>query len=346
MKIAVLHGEIAKEAGLDEQDVLAEVALVSEGLLRLGHEPIAVPITLNLEKTKQTLTNLKPAVVFNLVESLAGKGRLIHLAPALLDALGIPYTGAGTEAMFITSNKLLAKQTLAAAELPTPAWFSETENGEIATGNEAWIIKSVWEHASLGLDEDSVIFSADRDRILEEVTARRDKLGGDCFAERFIDGREFNVSLLAKRNASIPDGKPQFPAPGMSFSPRECDPEVLPPSEIRFEAYPPEKIRVVGYRAKWVQNSLEYENTTRHFDFPQADVPLLSTIAELSLKCWRLFGLRGYARVDFRIDSTGNPWVLEVNTNPCLSPDAGFLAAAEQAKMGFADVLARIINDV
>ena len=328
MKVAILHGKIAKKASPDEQDVLEEVALVSEGLLLLGHEPIAVPVSLNLEKTARMMKRLEPALVFNLVESLAGTGRLIHMAPALLDALGIPYTGARTEAMFLTSNKLLAKRALAGAGLPTPDWFSEEESHEITAHKGAWIVKSLWEHASVGLDEDSVFFDADQDRIVKEMAARRERLGGACFAERFIDGREFNISLLAGR------GKPV------------AEPEVLPPAEIRFDAYPPGKVRVVGYRAKWVQDSPEYAETARHFDFPRSDARLLFSIRELSLRCWRLFSLRGYARVDFRVDSSGRPWILEVNANPCLSPDAGFLAAAARAKMGSTDVLNRIINDI
>jgi D-alanine-D-alanine ligase len=328
MKIAILHGEVAKEAGPDEQDVLEEVTFVSGGLVRLGHEPITVPVSLNLEKTMQTLISLRPTIVFNLVESLSGKGSLIHIAPALLDVLGIPYTGTRTEAMFLTSNKLLAKRALAGAGLPTPAWFSEAKKPEITTGEETWIVKSLWEHASVGLDEDSVLFDAKQDRIVEETATRRKQLGGACFAERFIDGREFNVSLLAGRRDPV------------------SDPEVLPPAEIRFDTYPPGKVRVVGYKAKWVQNSPEFAETTRRFDFPQTDAPLLERLTELSLQCWRLFDLRGYARVDFRVDAEGIPWILEVNANPCLSPDAGFLAAAAQAKMKFTDVLTRIINDV
>ncbi|MHB8830426.1 MAG: D-alanine--D-alanine ligase family protein, partial [Syntrophales bacterium] len=165
MKIAILHGEVTKDAGPDEQDVLAEVAFVSAGLARLGHEPLAVPLSLNLEKSLQALINIGPALVFNLVESLSGKGSLIHLAPALLDLLDIPYTGARTEAMFLTSNKVLAKQALAGAHLPTPAWFSD--GGKPGPpGQGAWIVKSLWEHASVGLDEDSVLFAADQKRVL------------------------------------------------------------------------------------------------------------------------------------------------------------------------------------
>ncbi|MEI7672191.1 MAG: D-alanine--D-alanine ligase, partial [Deltaproteobacteria bacterium] len=103
MKIAITHGEVGAAASRDEQDVLTQVAFVSEGLAALGHEPLSVPVSLNLAAASQRLTELRPAMVFNLVETIIGKGNLIHLVPALLDAMKIPYTGAGTDAMFLTS---------------------------------------------------------------------------------------------------------------------------------------------------------------------------------------------------------------------------------------------------
>jgi len=153
------------------------------------------------------------------------------------------------------------------------------------------------------------------------MDARREALGGACLAEAYIAGRELNLSLL--------DG-----ADG---------PELLPPAEIRFDAYPPGKVRVVGYRSKWEEGTFEFANTPRTFEFPAQDAPLLAHLKELALQCWKLFGLRGYARVDFRVDGEGRPWILEVNANPCLSPDAGFYAATLQAGLTFPDVLCRIL---
>ena len=154
------------------------------------------------------------------------------------------------------------------------------------------------------------------------MEARCEALGGACLAEAYIDGREFNLSLLAD----------------------EGGPEVLPPAEIRFDGYPPGKVRVVGYRSKWKEGTFEFANTPRTFEFPAEDVPLLSQLKELARRCWKIFDLRGYARVDFRVDGEGRPWILEVNANPCLSPDAGFSAATLRAGLTFPDVLCRIIH--
>jgi len=159
--------------------------------------------------------------------------------------------------------------------------------------------------------------------LLKEMEKRLDQLGGECFAEQFVDGREFNLSMLASQEG----------------------PEVLPPAEMRFIDYPPGKWKVVGYRAKWDEGSFESLHTERSFEFAKSERPLLQKLMETARKCWDLFGLRGYARVDFRVDEQNQPWVLEINANPCLSPDAGFVAAASQGGLSYRQVVKRIIQD-
>jgi D-alanine-D-alanine ligase len=100
----------------------------------------------------------------------------------------------------------------------------------------------------------------------------------------------------------------------------------------------------VGHRAKWEADSFEFHHTPRRFDFPPGDEELLARLQHLATACWRLFGLRGYARVDFRVDRQGRPWILEVNANPCLSPDAGFIAAADRAGLSFEAMIQRILD--
>jgi D-alanine-D-alanine ligase len=116
-------------------------------------------------------------------------------------------------------------------------------------------------------------------------------------------------------------------------------------AEIDFSAFPPGKPRIVGYEAKWREGSFEYDNTPRQFDFANVDRSLLSELGGLAVACWDLFGLRGYGRVDFRVDAEGRPWILEVNANPCLSPDAGYAAALARASIPFERAIQRILDD-
>ena len=322
MKAVVLHGQVPPGASKDEQDVLVQVAVILQALSDLGFTPVVLPLSLDLASVAKELWRLRPAFVFNLVETVQGKGQYIHLGPTLLEGLHLPYTGATTATMVATSNKLLAKKILAAAELPTPPWLSmESVLRDAVLFPGPYIIKSVWEHGSVGLDEDAVI--AVPALLKPTLEHRSHEPAAPWFVERYIHGREFNLSLLAG-----PHG-----------------PELLPPAEIDFTGYPVGKARIVGYRAKWEEDSVEYQCTCRRFDFPPADTPLLEQLAELALACWRLFELRGYGRIDVRVDEAGHPWILEVNANPCLAPESGFVAAAERAGWQFAQVVQRIIAD-
>ena len=324
MQVAVLYGKIMDGATEDEQDVLVQADAVSRSLGRLGFDPVPVALSLNLAATMEELQALKPAFVFNLLEAIEGKGNLISCAPLILDTLRLPYTGASAEAMFLTSGKIAAKQIMRLAGIATPDWWSPEFPPAAALQQAGFIIKSVWEHASCGLDESALMLTSAPDVLTGKIRDLEERLGGSCFAEAFIEGREFNVSLLAGKGG----------------------PEVLPPAEIIFAEYPPHKVRMVCYRAKWVPDSFEYNHTPRSFTFPPGDAPLLKLLADTAVHCWNVFRLRGYARVDFRVDNSGRPWVLEVNANPCLSPDGGFTAAAARAGLDYDELIARIIKDL
>ncbi len=323
MRAVVLHSDVPEDAAMDEKDTLVQAAFVSSTLSELGYEPTAMPFSFNVAQTIDALRELQPAFVFNIVETMAGQGSLIHIAPAILDFLRIPYTGAKTEAMFLTSNKVLAKQAMNAAGIATPPLFlpHKSYGGHFAPGT--YIIKAVWEHASTWFHSDSIVYARNLRQLCESIAYRQRQLSMTCFAEAFIEGREFNLSILAG-----PEG-----------------PHVLAPAEIRFDDFPPDKARVVDYLSKWVEDSFEYHHTPRCFDFPDSDAPLILRLTDLALQLWRVFGLRGYARVDFRVDDAGNPWVLEVNTNPCLSPDGGFYAALSRTGFRFTQAVERIIGD-
>lgn len=323
MKIALLHDANAEGGRPDEADALVQLAAVSDALTALGHTTLRLPLGLDLLAAAAGLRDARPQLVFNLVESVAGEGRLIHLAPALLDCLRLPYTGASTEAMFLSSHKLWTKRLLTAAHIPTPPWIDASGiASEDAKFPGRYIVKSVWEDASIGLDDDSVLEATSAAALQAEIARRAGDLGGTAFAEAFIEGREFNLALL-----QTPD----------------CV-RVLPIAEMCFADYPVGKPQLVGYKAKWDESSFEYSHTVRRFEFPSDDTPLLAQLSRLALATWQCLGLRGYARVDFRVDDRGRPWVLEANANPCLSPDAGYLAAAQRERLELEAVVEHIVQ--
>jgi len=324
MKVVILHDHVPPDAPPELQDNLAQVGLVHRTLTDLGHESIRLPMARTLTETSNRLQDLAPDRVFNLVESVWGSGRWIHLVPALVERLGIPCAGNASRAVLETTNKLKSKERLRQAGLPTPEWITFGDDCPEEVTSMRYIIKSIWEHGSLGLDETSVRPADELYGLRREMEHRRHALGGDCYAEEYIDGREFNLSVLAG----------------------DKGPEVLPPAEIVFLGYGPEMTRIVGYRAKWVADSHEYSHTPRRFEPAAEDEALVRSLIDLSRRCWDLFRLRGWARVDFRVDPSGRPFILEVNTNPCLSDDAGFMAAARQAGLAPKTVIDRVLRDV
>jgi D-alanine-D-alanine ligase len=320
MKVAICHQALATDSGPDEQDVLEQCRAVRAALLELGHAVSVHACSLDLSKLARELREQRPEVVFNLVECLEDRGDLIALVPALLDSLGLPYTGAQTCAMYATSNKPLAKRELRAAGLPVAR--------DYPGGAERYIVKSVWEHASRGLDAGSVVSAPDVTQVLEE---RQQRFGGRFFAEEYLPGREFNVSLLAR--------------PSQAGALDANDPEVLPIAEICFDGLPVGAPSIVDYAAKWDAASPQYRGTEPRAASTE-DAQLLSNLGELAKASYRAFGLRGYARVDFRVLESGAPFILEVNANPCLSADAGFALALSRAGLDFTQAIEAILKDV
>lgn len=201
MKIAILHADVQDNANQDELDTLVQVDAVSEALRRMNHIPEPLPVSLDLSKLERELQQMKPNLVFNLVESLSGSGRLIHFAPTLLDFLHIPYTGCSAQAQFITTSKLLSKERIHSAQLPTPDWrrIVMPESDQVPF-DSPYIIKPVWEDASVGLTDASVITVTEN---LRPVLAEHIQKYGECFVEAFVDGREFNISVLGGDRKSV-----------------------------------------------------------------------------------------------------------------------------------------------
>jgi D-alanine-D-alanine ligase len=322
MNVCVLHNKVPPEAAPDEQDVLIQAAEISETLQRMGHGAFRLSAGLDCSSVLSNVRSTGAGIVFNLVESLAGSDALIHLYPGLFEAEGIPFTGSSAAALFLTSNKLVAKRIMDYARIPTPGHIDLSAPCIHVPKPGTYIVKSTTEHASIGLGSDCVIEIQCQEDAQTARTSFADRFRSDrFFAEAFIPGREFNLSML--------DG-PQGP-------------EVLPPAEIIFTNFGTNPV-IVDYSAKWSDSSPEYSNTQRSFTFEETDRELLESLRATALVCWHEFGLRGYARVDFRVDVHGRPWVLEINANPCLARDAGLMAAAKQSGLTPEAVVERILQ--
>lgn len=322
MKIAIVFNrpvEIGSANWQSSQDVLQQVAAVEQGLAELAVSSVRLPFDRDLPHFLQALATEQVDAIFNLCESVDDDARLAGHPAAVFELLGLPFTGSGSFALMLTTDKLSAKRQLAAAGLPTPEYF--TYDGE-ATGlppDIAFpvIIKPRLEDASIGIDQESVVF--DKVELGTKLPEFYEQYG-PLLIEQFIAGREFNISLFGYPKA-----------------------RVLPVAEIDFSTFPRDLHRIVGYRAKWDEDAFEYHNTQRLFprDLQSETLRRLQMIATDAFK---LFMLRDYGRIDLRMDGLGNIYVLEANANPCLSPDAGFVAAAGQVTMDYTAIVKEFLS--
>jgi len=315
MRILVLHSDIGENAPPEELDTLIAAEAVADVLALRGHKVGQAPF--RQETLRDLLIQTTPDIVFNLVEGVEGQGRLAPLAPQMLADLGMRFTGVSAKAMAVTNDKALTKRMLREAGLATPGWAVPPDWAGLDGGK--WIVKSALEDASLGLDDGCVVTGPG---VLPRAAACAAKFGGSWFAERYVEGREFNIAVLGNHDSW----------------------RVLPMAEMRFEQWPKGKPRIVGYDAKWEEDSTGWNGTVRAFGVERDEPALAAKLRSACEQVWKLFALSGFARVDFRVDENGTPLILEINTNPCISPDAGFAAAAQEAGMGYGDLIEAIVQ--
>lgn len=313
----IIYNKPYKGAAADESDVLDQVCFVENALLKLGYSVDSLALTNNFHKQMFSISATSYDFVFNLVESVWQYDELLHIAPAILRIRNISYSGCSANAAYITADKLLTKKLLRMAAVAVPGEYKPLLWNQL-TVQKHYIVKPIAEDGSVGITEESVFqFTGSEPDVL------KGKNNTNWFIEEYIDGRELNVSVIA-----TPEG-----------------PLVLRPAEILFHDYPSTMPKIVSYKAKWDEQSFQFKNSVRSFN---TNIPpkLLSEINSIALKCWSLFNLHGYARIDMRTDSKDQVYVIEVNANPCISADSGFVAACHQASLTEAQIISNIISDL
>lgn len=306
---------------LAEQSAIGCSQAVADALRTAGYRVVELPIYTDLEPA---LAPYPPTdwVVFNLVEGLEGRlFEAVRVAWAL-DAMGYRFTGSPGAALACSTHKAQAKALMEANDVAVPPWRVFRHPSEV-DGNLApsllfpLIVKPLAEDASLGISREAVVYTGQelRERVAYVVKRYRQA----ALAETFIVGREFNISLW---------GDP---------------PEVLPLSEIDFNAIADPYARLFSFAAKWEEDSFEYQHMP---DLCPAtvDPDLRESLTAIALRSWTAIGCRGYARMDVRVSSEGIPYVLEVNCNPYLLPGAGFHRAARAAGYDYQDMVVTILQ--
>jgi D-alanine-D-alanine ligase len=295
-----------------------EVAAIEDSLRSSGYSPYVLSVDYFSRDLVQTILRISPKFIFNLCEEMNGDPQLEMCVAGLLEIMNVPYTGSGPLALGLALNKFRVKQVLRAAGIPSPRGYVHApgQKPNLRAVRFPVIVKPVHEDASLGINQDSVCH--DLASLERQVAYIHEAYSEEALVEEYLDGREFNISLMG--NGSV---------------------HVLAISEIDFSGLPEGQPRIVSYRAKWDEDSDVFRGTV---PICPARLPkrLENRVKELALRSYHCTGCRDYARVDMRTDSRGSIYVLEVNPNPDLSPQAGFARAAEAAGHSYAEVVLEI----
>lgn len=329
MHIAILHnrdhtllqedpGREAREEVLEVAQVLARTLATPLGLLKDWTVEL-VPVDQDLSAINEAFARRRPDAVVNLCESLAADARGEMVVPAVLELMGLPYTGSGALALGLALHKDKAKELLRARGVPTPEHrvVSRVEDLVLVDLPFPLIVKPVREDASVGIELDSVVH--DRPALGRAVTRVLRTFRQPALVERFIAGREVYVPLLG--NAP----RRHLPLTEIHFGPA-------------FEGLP----HVLSYRAKWEAGSaLCLDSASRLAELPPA---LEQRCVEVALAAFEALDCRDYGRVDLRVDERGECYVIDINPNCDLHPQAGFATAAAAAGLAYGDLALHLVE--
>jgi len=301
------------------QDVLTQVEAIEEALSRLSCPSVRIPFTRDLTAFVGMVRAHRVNMIVNLCETVDEDAHLCGHPAAVFELLDIPFTGSPSTALMLTTDKLLTKRLLRATGISTPNHVVYNNSDSLNTAELKFpvIVKPRFEDASVGITQESIVTcEKDLKKRINELSGRF----GPLLIEEYIAGREFNISLFGHPN-----------------------PRLLPVAEIDFVDYPDSTYPILDYKAKWDKSSFEYQHTTRKFP-GDLSVTLQRKLEMAAHVCFRVLMLRDYGRIDLRMDDQKKFYILEVNANPCLSPDAGFAAAIEKSGLNYVQMVERFVD--
>jgi D-alanine-D-alanine ligase len=307
---------------MSEVGVLEQKEDIESALKLLGFRTSIFNVTNDINRFIEFLKEERPDVVFSMVESLGDEAiHEMHVA-GMYELLTIAYTGAGPMTLGTCLDKARTKQLLMCHGITTPKFFlSETGDdvAEKACGLAyPMIVKPAFEDASVGIENSSIVHTPEE--LKKRVRFVIVKFEQPALVEEYIEGRELNVAILGDTN-----------------------PEVLPISEIDFSGLPEGMPKIVTYNAKWMHNTPEYHGTVGTCP-AKLPAEVEAKVKQIALTAFSVMGCRDYARVDIRLSKAMVPYVIEVNPNPDISHDAGFMRSAKTSGRSFGDVIETIIE--
>ncbi|MDI6839844.1 MAG: ATP-grasp domain-containing protein [bacterium] len=302
----------------NESNVYQEIKYVKGALINTGYDVVCIPVKEGPYLAIKEIKRINPDIVFNLVEGISDDASGEYQFAALLEASRLPFTGNTALALGICMDKVYTKYILTGAGLPTPQFEVVNSPSEVDWSSFPAIVKPRRQDASIGINMQSVVNN--NEELQLALTKFFDELNEQALVVSFIDGREISVSLLGNEN-----------------------PKILALSEIKFLRWKSDLPRIVTYRAKWETESMEYKRTK-----PVCPAIIKEDekkkMEDIAIKSFKVLGLRGYARIDMRLNKEGKPFIIDVNPNPDISYEAGFARAARAAGLSYTDLITQIIS--
>ena len=311
MKIGILFDGASASGLAADVSIMGTVKAVEACLASEGNEIINIAVHPDarwIDKLRRARVDL----VFNLCESIDGVAALEPPVISVLELLALPYTGSSSWTTSLTLRKHIVNGALERVGLPVPKFAVVRRGGAIPSVGFPAICKPAAEDASIGIEQRSVVRTA---RALAERVSAMLERWDEVLVQRYVDGREVNVGILGDA--------------------------VLPIAEIDFARMPRGMWRIVSYRSKWEDGSDEDLGSAPHCP-ARLPASAASQLRRLAVAAWRIVGGAGYGRVDIRLDERGRPWILEVNANPDISPDAGLARLARVAGIEYGALVRRV----
>jgi D-alanine-D-alanine ligase len=320
MDEALVPPDDVKGVDVSEVEWKTEFDVVST-LREMGHEVKCLGVGSDLGVIRNSLNELQPQVVFNLLEDFHDVPIYDQNVASYLELLGVPYTGCNPRGLMLARDKGISKKLLSYHRIPVPEFAVFRMGSAVRRPRRLafpLIVKSLTKEGSAGIAQKSLVY--DDDEMTQRVAFIHKRLRTDAIVERYIDGRELYVAILG--NARL---------------------QVFPVWELLFTKADEETPRIATEKVKWDAAYRTRHGITTNLARGLAD-PLLGQIKNLCKRIYRVLELTGYARIDLRLDPEGKIYVLEANPNPQLAYGEDFAESAEKAGISYDRLMQRIVN--
>jgi D-alanine-D-alanine ligase len=291
------------------------------GTLRdLGYEVSVLGAINDIGKITNTLTEQNPDLIFNLTESLEGDRQMDKNIAALLEMIGVPFTGTGAAGLMLCRDKRLCKELLRLHKIRVPRFYSLPLGRKVPvakTIHYPLVVKPALEDSSEGISNASLVSNVAE--LQERTRYMHERWEQPAIAEEYIEGRELYVSVLGNKKLTV-----------------------LPPRECFFDSDGGTGPQLATYRVKWNEQYRKKWNI--RFDFAELDRTTMKNIGHVCKKVFRVLELRDYGRIDLRLTCNNKVVILEANPNPDLAYGEEVAEAAEYSGLSYEEFIDRIIH--